>query len=281
MNLEDIIKALDENPQLAEAVSERLLTTGGIIQALDRNPQQMDALRERLLPREIVGLPATVDRFVESTRLRLEKLEQMDDRHSEQIAALTERVDGLAKQTASLAEQVAALTEQVAALAHRVDLLIHRIDRLTHDFGRFRGAYAESAARKRAPSITRALREAKGFYLRYRGELDRKELLAMVDSVGDTSDIPDSVLESFFESDVIIRTADSRGETCYIAVEASYTCDTRDTTRAMGHARLLERFTGKTAYPVVAGVRKDDEISGIVDSGDVFWCQMDDEQIHP
>ena len=253
MNLEDIIKALDENPQLAEAVSARLLTTDGIIQALDRNPQQMDDLRARLLPREIVDLPAAVDRFVESTKLRLEKLEQTVDQHSEQIATLIERVDRLTEQVAVLTEQVAVLTEQVAALIQRLEEFIIRVDRrfdrLEHDFGRFRGAYAESAARKRAPSITRALREAKGFYLRYRGELDRKELLAMVDSAGDTGDIPDSVLESFFESDVIIRTADSRGETCYIAVEASYTCDTRDTTRAIGHARLLERFTGKNRVP--------------------------------
>ena len=47
----------------------------------------------------------------------------------------------------------------------------------------------------------------------------------------------------------------------YIAVEASYTADVEDTLKVTDHAKILRAATGLDAYPVVAAVRLDDEIT--------------------
>ena len=71
------------------------------------------------------------------------------------------------------------------------------------------------------------------------------------------------------------------GETFYIAVEASYTCNGRDTRRALTHADLLTKFTNKTAWPAIAGVRIDRQIQETIDSGQVLWYQLEEENLEP
>ncbi len=80
---------------------------------------------------------------------------------------------------------------------------------------------------------------------------------------------------SFHRADVIVEASDRGGELCYVAVEASYTVNGRDSSRAIRNAGLLTRFTGCRSYAVVAGLRRDDRIQDRVDAGEVFWCDTD------
>ena len=92
----------------------------------------------------------------------------------------------------------------------------------------------------------------------------------------DTAGISKDDLKSFRLSDIAMRVEDGDGETCYVAVEASYTADDRDTTRAGRNAKYLTRFTGRPAVAVIASVHLDRRIEWIVESDEFVWYEMDE-----
>ena len=94
-----------------------------------------------------------------------------------------------------------------------------------------------------------------------------------------TKDIPANDLRSFGGADLIIEARDSEDETCYVAVEVSFTANGRDTRRAIRNAGFMSRFTGKRTYSVVTGLRKDDGIQQAIETGDVYWYQLSPETL--
>lgn len=223
-------------------------TVEELFQILDSDPQLLEALRSRLLTQELLALPAAHAAFV-----------------------------------AEMHEFVAASNRRFEAIEHRLDRIDARVDRLSNDFGVFRGSYAENAARKSVDTIAIRVGNAKGidldeFTVR---TLDGDALKDKARSFANLSDIPQGERLSFYQSDLVAEVQDGEGETYYIVVEASYTCDESDTYRAISHAKLLTRFTRKKAYAVVAGVRIDNEIRETVKSGDVFWYEIDDKDLKP
>ena len=132
---------------------------------------------------------------------------------------------------------------------------------------KLKGAHAGNVAVKEAGLI------ALDLGLRYRKSLTSMELVSLSDAV-DTTDVAANELRSFHRADVIVEAADREGERCYVAVEASYTVNGRDTARAIRNAGLLSRFTGRRSYAVVAGLRRDDRIQDRVDAGEVLWYQL-------
>ena len=102
------------------------------------------------------------------------------------------------------------------------------------------------------------------------------EIRTLAKSKG-TKDIPANDLRSFGAADLIIEARDGKDETCYVAVEVSFTANGRDTRRAIRNAGFMARFTGKRTYSVVTGLRKDDEIQMTIASGDVYWYQLSPE----
>ena len=89
--------------------------------------------------------------------------------------------------------------------------------------------------------------------------LPRDELRAMMRRT-DTAAIPRSQRHSFIEADAIIEAVDDAGETHYVALEASFTADERDTSRAIRNADYLTQFTGRPAHAVIAALRIDNRI---------------------
>ena len=77
----------------------------------------------------------------------------------------------------------------------------------------------------------------------------------------------------------VVEAGGRGGERCYAAVEASYTVNGRDSSRAIRNAGLLTKFTGCRSYAVVAGLRRDDRIQDRVDAGEVFWYQLTPEAV--
>ena len=106
--------------------------------------------------------------------------------------------------------------------------------------------------------------------------LDQRDLRTMVRQA-DTSDIPRNHRYSFIEADVIIEAIDDAGEIHYVAMEASFTADARDTERAVRNAGYLTRFTGKPGHAVIAASRIDNRIADVVSSGQVHWCRLDED----
>ena len=97
----------------------------------------------------------------------------------------------------------------------------------------------------------------------------------------DTSDIATGRLKSFLLIDLAVEAVDREGNPCWIAAEVSCIVDTRDTTRALDGARLLTRFTGLPARAAVIGLGKDNRILEQIEAGDVFYCELEEEDIMP
>ena len=294
-------------------------TVDELVRILDDDPRMAEALRARVLTRELLDLPETVARLAErmdefsaaatarfeQSDRRIDALEQHMEKHFEELNkrmnALDKRVEALEKQIAELTTRVALLEKQIAELTTRVALLEKRLDdfeknvnarfdrlearvdeldqrterrfqRVFDDLSILRAAHARNAAREQAPSIV----EDMG--LQWIRNLKVIDILNMI-AGKDTSDIPRNLMRRFRRADLFVETTDAQGETCYVAVEVSYTADERDTDRAITFAGYLNRFTQRNAYPAVASLRMDNRIEWLVESGTVFWYEMIPEDL--
>jgi hypothetical protein len=86
--------------------------------------------------------------------------------------------------------------------------------------------------------------------------------------------------KSFRQADLVIEATD--GESVrYIAVEASFTGDYRDTNRALRNASFLTEFTGHPALAAIASVGNNEEINWHIASGDVYWHAIKEKDLEP
>ena len=175
-------------------------------------------------------------------------------------AKLTARVDQIGE----------ALTQLIARVDQLTADMIQRFDRVTNDLTRLKNTGTMTATHDQASLIPRE------FGLRYLRVVSRLELGDLVDS-WDTTGIRTGDLRSFRRADLVMEAADRGGELHYIAVEASFTADSRDTRRAVRNAAYLTRFTGRPAKAAVAAHRIDWEIQPILDSGQVVWFQLEED----
>jgi FtsZ-binding cell division protein ZapB len=264
-------------------------TIEDLLRLLDENPQWVEALRARLLTRELMELPETFARFVETTTQALTALKEGQDRLREDVDALKEGqnslredVDALKEGQNSLREDVDALKEGQNSLREDVDTLKEGQDRLQEgqnrlqsdiqrirdDVGMLKGNQARTATLREIGLLARALG------LTIKKVLAPEEVASLAES-SDTTDILPNDLNSFIRADFIIKASDQSRKPCYIAVEASFTVNGRDTHRAMRNAGYLTRFTGDPSHAVVSGVHIDDRVIGLTQSGEVFWYQLD------
>ena len=215
-------------------------TIEDLIQILDEHPHWLEALRARLLTRELIELPEKFAAFVETTNQRLDSLETDVKELKSDVKELKSDVKGLKSGFKSLRD----------------------------DMGILKGAHARNVATEDAAIIARAmgLRRAK--------TLSRDELWDLTDAA-DTTGIAPNALRSFRHADLIIEATDRAGEPCYIAVEISFTANGRDTSRALRNGEFLTRFTGKPAHAAIAGLHHDDRIQSTIESGAVFWYQLE------
>ena len=214
-------------------------TMEDLIRLLDENPEWLEALRSRLLTRELLEMPQTLARFIETTNRRFEELEENTNR----------RFD---------------------ALERRSDRMERDIQTIRNDMGILRASHARNAAVREAFLI------AQDMGLRHVETLSLEQVGRMVEE-NDTSDLASGDRRSFILADLIIRAVDGEGRPCYIAVEISYTANGRDTSRAVRNAGYLTRFTGQPAYPAIAGIRLDDRVKPEIDGGEVFFYELEDD----
>ncbi len=135
------------------------------------------------------------------------------------------------------------------------------MNRLEDSIGEVKGLFMESVAREDAPII------AGDMGLEWKKTLGRNELAAIADEAarsGLAADISRDNMRAFRRADLVIEAADDDGQIYYIAVEISYTADSRDTVRAMRHAEYLTRFTGIPTYAAISSVHADNRIRDIL-----------------
>ena len=228
-------------------------TPDDLLRVLRERPEWKEAVRREILSEELMNLPARFDRFVASTEQFIEEQRQFNAETQEFI-------------------------EEQRQFNARIDSFVSRTDAR---FGRLEGDLSNM---KDEYSISKTVRDAEGIAydmgFKFVRTLSISELLALVTS-NDTADLETGDLRSFRLADLVIEAVDNDGAIHYIAMEISYTGDQRDTYRALRNAEYLTRFTGHPAHAAVASIRNDREIQDLIDSGQVFWYELEDTGPRP
>ncbi len=254
-------------------------TIEDLVRIMDNHPEWVEAMRVRLLSREVLELPQTmarlaeaVDNFAASTNKRLDTIEAHLAQHDTSFHAVDARFDAVDARFEAVDARFDTLDARFDAADSRFDSVENSIQKLRDEIAPMKAAHARNAAIDDALSITAdlSLRQAK--------ILSREEIWEIIESA-DISGISTSDLRSFRRADLIMEAADKDGETCYVAVEISFTANGRDTVRAIRNADFMKRFTGKRSIAAVAGLYKDNRINEVLESRSVFWHQLDPEQL--
>ena len=117
------------------------------------------------------------------------------------------------------------------------------------------------------------------FQLDFVRTLGRDDLSRMVRESGIATQIEFGQRRSFYAADLVLEGTDADGITHYVAAEASFTADHRDTDLARRNAEFLTRFTGCNAHPMVASVSNDHAVQELVDAGAIGWFQLDAREL--
>lgn len=222
-----------------------------VMHALDENPAWLEAMRARILTRELLELPEKLAQLANTTAQQGERLDRQGER-------LTETVNQIGTQ----------LSQFIEAANKRFDNIEVEVKRHSVQMGELKGIFARSLFVEEAALVARDMG------LRRARNLGQEELWDMTEA-SDTTGISTGNLRSFRKADLVLEATDREGETCYVAVEISYTVDGRDTRRAIRNAEYLTRFTGTPAYAAVAGFDADYRIQDSIEDGLVSWYQMD------
>ena len=213
------------------------------------------ALRE-----EFLDLLERDGAFRESVRRQLLTAELVE--LPERFAAFAGRVDKFIVEQQGINARVDA----------RFDRMDARLQTITDDLGILKGHAAGRAARDHVETLLDRLG------LTYVTILDRRDLVGLLRRF---QDIPTGERQSFFRADLVLEALDDDGATRYVAVEASYTADRRDSDRARRNAGFLTRVTGCPAHAVVASLRNDRHVQALVEAGTVHWLRLAEKDLAP
>lgn len=153
----------------------------------------------------------------------------------------------LDEQFLQLPAQMMALTEQVRQLTVQMQDMVRRLDYHDIQLARLIGDEAERRVQRNAPGYF-------GHLLRRIRVIAPAELADTIDDAIDSGNLNDEDRVQLMALDIPVRGLDRRtGERTYLAVEVSAGIGRHDIERAATRAGLLEKLTGHSARPVVAG----------------------------
>ena len=176
-----------------------------------------------------------------------------------------------------LGDELLQLPERFAKLAAYVNDFIDEQRAFNRRVERDLGILKGNAARRLLQLHHDTILEI--FQLDFVRTLGRDDLSRMVRASGLATQIEFGQRRSFYAADLVLEAIDADGITHYVAAEASFTADHRDTDRARRNAEFLTRFTGCPAHPMVASVSNDHEVQGLADAGAIGWFQLDAREL--
>ena len=181
--------------------------------------------------------------------------------------------DSINRQLGSMAGDLEEMKDQRASIVEDVGTIKRRQNTMANDIGDVKGAHALAEVAKNTAVIAYDL----GF--EYVGEVSRLDLAKMAQKVLDMG-FEQNEVGSFRRADLVIETNSAAGPV-YLAVEVSFTADARDTDRALRNAGFLRAVTGHTAHAVIASVRNDHYVDGIIAKGKVHRYSIGEHSLHP
>ena len=259
----------------------KIASTEDLLRALDQDPEFRSQARGQLLTEELLQLPGRFAQFAEHQEAFNEAQKITDQGFESALKSLFEvtqrnsdNIERLIEATQRNSDNIERLAEATQRNSDNIDKLARDVTRINNSIGELKGNVARRALNWHFGYIA----EDMGY--RLVNTVTRNERWEMAHRQ-DISDIPLGQRRSFYEADLVMEVADTDGATHYIAVEASYTADTRDTERAMRNAEFLTRFTGCPAYAAVASRQNDYTIRQLIEDKVLFWYQLTDEDFTP
>ena len=221
-------------------------TSDDLLRLLEEDANFYQAARRLILTNELLELPTRFNAFVDRVDQFITKQEQFNDRVDQFITKQEQFNEG-------------------------IEASLKRIDNSIGDLKGNTARYVVAAHFGEIPEL---------LGLEFQDSLSRQQLRQLIGPVGrNISSAGD--WQSFIRADLVLITTNPDGETYYIAVEASYTADKRDTTRARRNAELLHRLTGYPCHAVIASVHNVHEIEAEIRTSAVHWYQLDPADFTP
>ena len=227
-------------------------TESDFLHALTEHPEWKAAVRAQILGEELLMLPVRFNAFVE-----------------EQREANTEFRDSIAELRESVAElkEINVRQEQFNGEQREFN------QRMLDDMGILKGDLVGRAAWDRHQDILDQL----GFTL---VRMLTKNDLNNLANRSHTTGIAGASLRSFFRADLIMEVTGDDGSLQYVAMEASYTADERDTDRVLRNCQFMQQFTDRPAHAVISSLRNTHHVQPLVNDGTVHWFQLTERDLH-
>lgn len=249
-------------------------TTDDLIRLLNENDEFRQAVRRHVLSDELIQLPERFAKFEthvegfigEQRQFNQEqrRFNQEQRQFNQEQRQFNQRIETEISELRQFNKEQRQFNKEQRRFNQRME----------NSIGELRG----NTARQVVSTHFIEIAEAMGFQCR--GILMRADLVQMLIH-SERDDIPHGDRQSFFRADLVVEATDSDGAMHYIVVEASYTADQRDTSRAQRNAALLTRFTGHPAHAAIASVRNVREIQSLIDDGTVYWHALTPDDFTP
>ena len=222
-----------------------IATFEDILNAMEQNPQLLAAMRAHVLAQELLTLPA---RFVELQE-QVNRLQETVDRLVRDMADLKHNVGGLSK-------RFDGLTDNVETLTGRVDTLTDRVDTISGTVSRLAGEDYESHVCNYAD---RFLRRQLGINATVWATQRNKEALKLLLNAAELDGrLSPAEVDDLDEADLIMVSHAPDG---HVVAEISVTIQQRDVDRAISRAALLAKATGTDVVAIVAGATEEDGLN--------------------
>ena len=234
-------------------------TESDFLRALTEHPEWKAAVRAQILGEELLLLPVRFNAFVEEQR-------EVNTEFREAITEIRESVADLKSFNVEQKKANAEFRESIAELKESTQ-------RIIDDVGILKGDLVGRAAWDRHQEILDQL----GFTLVRM--LTKNDLNNLANRSG-TTGIAGADLRSFFRADLIMEATGDDGGPQYVAMEASYTADERDTDRVLRNCRFMQHFTNRPAHPVISSLRNEHHVLSLVNNGTVHWFELTERDLH-
>ncbi len=237
------------------------------LRLLEEDPAFREQARSLILSKELMDLPARFATFVSETTAFMKRTAEF----MEAQTIFNQRIEQQINKLMGFHQDYLKFNEEQRQFNQRIEESNRLIE---ESIGGPGGKTARTVVLSRIDEITDYLG------LEYDDYYDRRAKIQMLRDAGNLG-LPYTERRSLYDSDLVVRTIDREGRVRFIALEASYTADQRDTDRASRNAGLLAQATGESATPAIASVNNDQRIQHLLDSGQVLWFPLQPEDFRP
>ena len=221
--VQDILDALDANPELERALHQRL------VKAIQTDDQLRQDLRQQILTDELLQLPARFLRLEQAVETLLQDMAEV----KQDIVEVKQDIVEIKQDIVEIKGQQAKMSGQIANLAGN--------------------DYESKAIEQSRRLVRRSLNMVKATVIhasRWESQNVEDNLLLPAIANGNINPQQADHLE---DADSIIRCEDQNGDIVHAVVEISITVQDTDRRRAAASADILAKITGAPVSPFVVG----------------------------